>query len=141
MVAARDELEAAVFKGGVVYGGPGGDQVHRVDVDEGLGVLVPGLGGSDGRRLHEQLVGVELEVIGVEQVGDDVNDGGIAGVALQDVVLAGQPVELADFELAGGGRGFAFANDSFGLNTLWTRIGFAAGDLVGALAETRDVVR
>jgi len=55
---------------------------------------------------------------------------------LQHLILAGQPVELADFEFAGSGRGFAFANDLFGLNSLWTCIGFAAGNPVGAFAES-----
>jgi len=65
----------------------------------------------------------------------------MTSMGLEVIVLAGQPVQLADFEFAGSGRRFAFTNDPFGLNTLWIHIGFAAGDPVGALADTGDVVR
>ena len=101
---------------------------------------MPGLRGADGRWLHEELVRVELDVVAVEQIGNDVNDGGMSGMVLQNVVLPGQPVELADFQFAGGGPGLAFANDLLGLNSLRGGVGFAAGDLVGAFTETGDVI-
>ena len=94
-MGARHEPETSVVDGGVVEGGPAGDQLgSRLDVEPERLVLVVGLPRSDPGRLHEQLILVQLDVR-AEQPLDAVENPGVARVCLEDLVDEGEVHELA----------------------------------------------
>ena len=85
---SREKVQTPVLLGGVVKGGPGAHQIHGKDIAPRGGVLVPPLRRADSfGRLHEELIGVHLDVISAQQVGDDVHHLRIGDVAPHDVVI------------------------------------------------------
>ena len=109
LVAAGQDVHAAVFYGGVVEGQPGGgDLFQRQPVEVGV-VLVPGLFRADKGGLRQRHLGFE-DGFFADELGDKAGDAGVAGQVDEGLVL---PViaafEQPDGDFAeGGARGSDF---------------------------------
>ena len=134
-VGAGRHPEAAVGDGGVVQRAPGGHKVHGKQVAPGPGILMPSLGRSVIRRLHEDLVEVELDVLAAEQVGDDIDKPGVAHVGQHDVVVVGHLVDLAD----GEGAVFRQRGPSRRPGSTWTQSSGTWGARPPAISSARSL--